>query len=267
MLARHILPIDLREFTNIRLTEQSGINVMVTLREESLEKKKPQGILETMQDALIQRFSRTPKQPEPVVFEFTTDKGLLHQYYRLRNQMFGRDLTHSDGDGADNHDKISEILVARRGNVVIGACRLTVREGDESFLLPMEAENFKLRETFPNLPLSTQRHATISKFAILEEHRQYEILHGLCKIIFDTVIAADIHYVFSRTTAILARNWRMIANSFGANHTRICNEIAVPAIPNFDEKPYLVMSDLSELCQKTHPRIPVPSKRKLELAD
>lgn len=238
---------------------------MVTLS-ETLDKKRPQGILESVQDALIRRFSKVPKQPEPVVFEFTSDKGLLHQYYRLRDQVFGRDIAHSDGSGgADIHDKISEILVARRGKLLIGACRLTVREGDESFLLPMETEDFKLRDVFPNLPLHKERHAAISKFAILEEHRQQDILHGLCKIMFDRVIASDTHYVFSRTTSILARNWRKIANSFGANHTRICDEINVPLIPNFDEKPYLVMSDLSDLCRMEFPRISVPSERKLEL--
>lgn len=225
-----------------------------------------QTFLESMQETLIRRFSRVPKQPEPVVFEFTTDKALLHQYYRLRDQFFGRDLEHSDGSGgADIHDKISEILVARRGNVLIGACRLTIREGDESFLLPMETDDFKLRDVFPNLPLENERHAAISKFAILEEHRQHDILQGLCKIMYDKVIATDTRYIFVRTTRILARNWRMIANSFGADHTQICYNIEAPPIPNFDEKAYLVMSDLSELCQKEFPRIPIPTTRKLEL--
>ena len=210
---------------------------------ESSDKKPPQGILESMQDALIRRFSKVAPQPEPVVFEFTSDRAMLHQYYRLRDQIFGRDVTHSDGSGgADIHDKISEIL-------------------------PMETEEFKLRDIFPNLPLHKERHAAISKFAILEEHRQQDILHGLCKLMFDRVIASDTHYVFSRTTRILARNWRMIANSFGATHTRICDEIDVPPIPNFDEKPYLVMSDLSALCQQEFPRIQIPAARKLELID
>lgn len=239
---------------------------MVTLIEQSEQDKKPQSILESMQDALLRRFGKLPKTPEPVVFEFTTDKAMLHQYYRLRDQFFGRDLEHSDGSGgADIHDKISEILIARRGNLLVGACRLTIREGDESFLLPMETDDFKLRDAFPNLPLDKERHASISKFAILEEHRQLDILQGLCKLMYDRVIATDTRYIFVRTTRILARNWRMIANSFGANHTKICYDVAVPPIPNFDEQAYLVMSDITDLCNQAHPRIPVPRERKLEL--
>jgi hypothetical protein len=230
------------------------------------KEKTAQGLLESMQDVLIRRFSKVPKPPEPVVFEFTDDKSMLHQYYRLRDQFFGRDLEHSDGSGgADLHDKISDILIARRGNLLIGACRLTVREGDESFLLPMETDDFNLRDAFPDLPLNKVRHATISKFAVLEEHRQQDILHGLCKIMFEKVIAADTRYIFVRTTRILARNWRMIANSFGAQHTRICHEVEVPPIPNFDEKPYLVMSDLTALCMDRHPRIMPPARRRIEL--
>ena len=71
----------------------------------------------------------------------------------------------------------------------------------------------------------------------------------------------------SAPATVLARNWRMIANSFGAKHTRICNEVETPPIPNFDEKSYLVMSDLTELCQVEHPRIKVPTERKLELVE
>jgi hypothetical protein len=59
----------------------------------------------------------------------------------------------------------------------------------------------------------------------------------------------------------------MIANSFGAEHTRICHEVDVPPIPNFDEKAILVMSDLSDICQKLHPKIIPPKARKLELAE
>lgn len=230
-------------------------------------KEQTQSLLESMQDALIRRFSRAEKQPEPVVFEFTTDKGLLHQYYRLRDMAFGGKAT--DASDQDVHDKISEILVARRGRLVIGACRLTVREGDESFLLPMEEEHFKLRELFPDLPLNGERHGVISKFAILEEHNARDILYGLCKIMYDKVIMSDVHYLFARgRNYVMARNWRLIANSFGAKHTRICEEINMPDDPNFPgEKPYLTFSDLSALCLKEFPRTPVPAARKLSLVD
>lgn len=239
---------------------------MVTTNRPSKEASSD-NFLVSMQESLIRRFKGSMKSPEPVIYEFTSDKGYLHQYYRLRCQLFGRDLMTSEEIGADIHDKISEILIARRGRLVIGACRLTVREGDEQFLLPMEEENFQLRKVFPHLPLNKERHAVISKFAILEEHRQLDILQGLCQVMFEKVIASDIHYLFARgRNYVLARNWRLIANSFGAKHTQICKDVEMPMDPNFpEEKPVLTFSDLSALCMKEHPRVPVPTSRKIEL--
>ena len=212
-----------------------------------------------------------------MVFEFTDDPAFLHQYYRIRDQIFGRDIGLSDNEGgADLHDKISHILVARRGNLVIGACRLTVREANETFLLPMESQDFQLRKLFHDLPLTKERHGVLSKFAILEEQNQRDILYGLCQVMYDKVISMDIHYLFARATNFtLARNWRLIANSFGARHTKICENIDVPDNPNFPgEKQYVTFSDLSEICLEQHPREhlsealpPRPKERKLRLVE
>ncbi len=229
----------------------------------------PVAALESMQEELIRRFRRNARKPEPVVFEFTSDKGMLHQYYRLRDQIFGRNVNLGANTGKeDAHDCISEILIARRGRLVIGACRLTVREGDEKFLLPMEEEHFQLRKLFPQLPLNEVRHAVISKFAILEEHRQHAILYGLCQIMFEKVVNEDIPYLFARgRNKVIARNWRLIANSFGAKHTRICDEVQMPIDPNFpEETPILTFSDMSAMCEQRHPRSRVAVSPRIEMA-
>lgn len=236
------------------LIEQADISVATDSFENSME-------------YLINRFSKLPKTQEPLVFEFTTDKAMLHQYYLLRNQMIGK---YADAPilTDDVYDKISEILVARRGKAVIGGCRLTIREGDESFPLPMEHQNFQLRNEFSDLPLNREKHGIISKFVILEEHRGYEILYGLSKIMFDKVVSLDTRYIFSCTSYLLARNWRKIANLLGAKGTRICEDVEVPENPNFPgQKPYFIFSDMTELCQKNLPRISVATERKLELVD
>ena len=239
-------------------------------KKSSTENDSLLGLLEGFQESLIRRFSKPDKGVEPVVFEFTEDKALLHQYHLLREDIFWSNATHLEEKNSDEiYDKISEVLVARRGRQVIGACRLTFREGDEKFLLPMETETFQIRDALPELPLDKERHAVISKFAILEEHRAYDILYGLCKILFDRVIATDTYYVFARAeTYALGRNWRLIANSFGAKHTQICNDVDVPENPNVPGvKRYLTYSDLSDLCQHTHPRVPIPRKRELSLIE
>lgn len=236
---------------------------------ENSEIKSTPDYLENAQEYLAHRFGRPQKQKDPVVFQFTTDKALLHQYYLLRDQMFKRFIKDYSGDtGADIYDKISEILVAVRGNLVIGGCRVTVREGDENFLLPMETKDFKIKEHFPELPLNTERHCVVSKFAILEEHKENELLYGLCKAVFNKTVSLGVHYGFACTRYELARNWRRIATIMGATKTKICEEIEVPESNSFPgQRLYMVYSDLSEFFRKDGSVVQMRAERKLELVD
>jgi hypothetical protein len=213
------------------------------------DNSKPRNLLEALQAAVINRYSKPYNKQEPVVYEFTHDRGLLHQYYPLREKLY-RKMYNCEEIRADEdvHDKLSYILIARRGNLCLGGVRLTVREGDEMWDLPMETEAFKLREKFPNLPLNRQRHGEISRFAIMEDTGD-DIFHGLCKVMYEKVVSLNIHYLFAKSTYPLARNWRLIANSFGVKTTRICNDIEVPS-PQYiqDEmKWYVTLSNLSTL--------------------
>jgi hypothetical protein len=224
---------------------------------------RPQGMLENLQDMVIRRFSRTPKPLEPVVYEFTDDKALLHQYYIMRERMLGTDKYLPRGVlPQDIHDKVSHILIARRDKLCIGGARLTIREGDETFPLPMESDEFKLRDIFPHLPLDTEKHAVISKFAILDDQKNAEILYALCKIMYRRMLKNDVRFLFIRATNIaLARNWRLISNTLRPQSTRICSEIDVPDSPMYPgEKQHLVFTDLTGPAQ-------IPTKVDLQLVE
>ncbi len=217
------------------------------------DNSKPRNILEALQAAAIRRYSKPYGGGEPVIYEFTQNRALLHQYYRLRESMYQKmyDTTKFKSE-EDVHDKLSYILVARRGRLCLGGVRLTVRERDEMWELPMEEEGFKLRDVFPDLPLLNVRHGEISRFAIMEDTGDEDIFHGLCKVMYDKVVSMNIHYLFAKSTLPLARNWRLIANSFGVKSTRICNEVEVPEHPLIrDAKWYVTLSNLSSLCTDT----------------
>ncbi|MGE0754501.1 MAG: hypothetical protein AB7L92_05010 [Alphaproteobacteria bacterium] len=210
---------------------------------------KPRNFLEALQEAVLNRVTKPYRGQEPVVYEFTQDRALLHQYYRLREVMYQR-MYHAKDLKAeeDLHDKLSHILIARRGNLCLGGCRLTIREGDEMWDLPMETTDFKLRRIFSNLPLLRERHGEISRFAIMEDCGDEDIFRGLCKVMYDKVVDSEIHYLFAKSTLALARNWRLIANSFGVKGTRICNEVTVPENPVHPGlKWYVTASNLSSL--------------------
>ena len=220
------------------------------------ENSKSKGFLESAQDALIRRFGRPAKQPEPVVFEFTNDKALLHQYYMLRERMYRR-MYNTEGYKAemDVYDKLSHILIARRGDLCIGGCRLLVREPDESWDLPLESDDFKLRNILPNLMLDKYRHAEMSRFTVMEDCGSDTLIYDMSKIIIQKAIEMENHYIFAWSTYTLARNWRMIASHFGLKKTTIYTDLDFPAPPVFDDglKFYLIGSDLRDFISDKEP--------------
>jgi len=197
-------------------------------------KNHEMNLLEELQASLVKRFGRAQHQPEPLVFEFTNDRGLLHQYYRLREIMYRKVFNTDKFVGEEDvHDRLSHILIARRGRLCVGGCRLTIREADEDFLLPMENADFKLRNIFPNLPLRKLRQGEISRFAIMDEDEdKLEIMGLLSQLIIEKCNNSELGYVFLKSSLPMARNWRKIGQTLcGLKKMRICTEVKVPANP------------------------------------
>ncbi len=214
------------------------------------DNSKANNFLESMQTIMANRMARPYGGNEPIVYEFTDDRAMLHQYYRLREAMYRKIFGTDEFNGQEDlHDKVGHVLIARRGNLCLGGCRLTMREADEMWEMPMEASGFVLRDAFPELPLDKFKHGEISRFAIMEDTGNDEnIFYGLCKVMYDKVINEQVHFLFAKSTLTLARNWRLIANSFGVKTTRIRNDIEVPENPiHPDVKWYITESQLSHL--------------------
>jgi len=198
------------------------------------DKDQPKNLLEELQNSLIRRFSRVPLSHGPIVYEFTNDRALLHQYYRLREIMYRKVFKTDKFMGEEDvHDKISHILIARRGKLCIGGCRLTIREADENFLLPMETPDFKLRSIFPNLPLRKLCHGEFSRFAIIDEDEdKMEIMLAMSRLMIEKCVNSELGFVFLKSNLLMAHNWRkIIHNHCGQKNVRICREIKVPEIP------------------------------------
>ncbi len=197
-----------------------------------------QNFLEGLQDSIVRRLSRTQlSRDEPIVYEFTNDRALLHQYYHIREIMYRKTANaHRMGD-EDVYDKLGHILIARRGKLCIGGCRLIIREADEDFMLPMESSDFKLRNVFPNLPLKKLRHGEISRFAIMDDDDdKMEIMLAISQLIIEKCISSDLGYVFFKSYLSMSRNWRKIIYTHcGQKNVRICTEIKVPENPMLPE--------------------------------
>ena len=89
--------------------------------------------------------------------------------------------------------------IARRGKLCIGGCRLIIREADETFALPMETPDFKLRDVFPNLPLRKLRHGEISRFAVMDDDDdKIEIMLAISKLIIEKCLSSWIGIYISQ---------------------------------------------------------------------
>lgn len=221
------------------------------LHEDNIE---PQNFSVALQSFTTKHSFRTYGKKEPVTYEFTQDRGLIHQYHLLYEMMYRRSFKGSNhnsyyNDKEDFHDKISHILIARRGRLCLGGCRLTIREADEAWDLPVESAGFKFREHFPALPLNQVRHAEISRFAIMEDSGHDDIHDKLCKAILEKATGDNIHYLFVMSPYHLAKNWLTIASSFGIKTTQITDAIhAVDKMPGSEMSGQLTLSDLTDFC-------------------
>lgn len=177
--------------------------------------------------------SDAPLADEPVTYEFTRDPALLHQYYNFRVDMYRRVLGACDFNSQeDPYDKLSHILIARRGRLCIGGCRITVREPDETWLLPMENEAFHLKRAFPDLGLDRHPHAELSRFAILEEYNQKEVLLNMSQLIAYKAYELGLHHFFARSVYNMARNWTRQAVATGNVYdAKIARNVEVPGLP------------------------------------
>lgn len=211
-------------------------------------------LLGILQSAFRKRLVE-PYYSQPVTYGFVNDKGLLHQYYRLREIMYK--VKHPEdsrlneyGLGENFHDKISHVLIANRGNLCFGGCSIVIREPDEKWLLPMESADFNLRESFPELSLDKVRHAEVSNFAVMEDCGEDNVFTRLCEVMYNKIINSDINYVFVKAPYHIAKQWKAVVSGLGANENKIIEGEKLQSEPRPEEiKWYFVISDFSEFCK------------------
>lgn len=201
---------------------------------------------EISSEFLTRKFNRPHKQPEAVVYEMTSDAGYLHQYYRLRQEMFIHvwGLEHFTGT-KDSYDDVSDIMIARRGNHVLGGCRLTFHNAHASNRLPMEKDDFVLSGHLPELPLADATYVEISRMAILPEFQNSVVMLELSRQLLKRGAEMKANYAFTLAPVALARNYRKAASLFGLKW-EIRNDIAVPDREEYEGiKMVLSMLDLT----------------------
>lgn len=206
---------------------------------------------ELSDEYLAHRFSRLARKPEKIAYEFTQDLGLLHQYFRLREDMFISvwGLKHFCGKH-EIFDDISEVLIARRGRQCIAGGRLTINKPNARKLMPMEKDSFLLSDMFPELDLQETTYGEFSRLAILPEYRGGVVFPEIARRFINKAIDSGVEYAFNIAPVPLARSYRQAVQLFGLSWD-VRHDIVVPDRPEYEGiRMVLSVMDLTRFTRK-----------------
>lgn len=179
------------------------------------------------EDLMFERHRRVSKSPE-FTYEFTKDPGLLQQYYSLRNRVFERTHGVNFPPVADAFDKVSDILVVRVGNQVVGGTRMTFKAPNKNTLVSLQKYNIDLPNDLPELKLDQSGYCDASKMAILEEYQTIDIMKNLINLMYQHCHKRGYRYAFSMCPTLVYRLYRLNINRLGYL-CNVCETIKFPA--------------------------------------
>lgn len=187
-------------------------------------------------DSLLERYRRPAKAKEQLVYEFTQDAALLHQYELLLKREHRAASTLSE-----EAQKNSYILIARQGKLCVGGARLTVRRAGEGWALPMEAGGrFALKQALSSWELDHFTHAEISDFVMLEDYNTKEMLYSLSENLNYQAKALDVAYGFCCASRSFALKVQKINNRIGLYRAGVRWSLRMPvSSAHADVKMYL----------------------------
>jgi len=163
-----------------------------------------------------------------ITYEYTTDPKLLEQYYKVREQCYREDLHLDDFSGEeDEYDRTGHIIVARKGDVVIGGARLVISTPKNRIKLPLEEEGFQVQELFPDMNLENVGYCEFTRFVVLPEYRKGEACTEISRMLVNQAVKEGCLYQFCISPLLQSRNYRAVGKNIGVLHV-IRKDIKVP---------------------------------------
>ena len=197
------------------------------------------------EDALAKRFTNrwTGKQ-EDIVFEFTKDPGLLHQFHHIYEDQFrsvhnALRYQHSE---QDEHDARGHVIIARRGNFCVGGARLSIKTPRQPHLMPIEIDGFRLDHHFPELTQKEMRYAQIGRFCLLPEFRGGNATQILLWHLYRKSVALGMDVVFGTAPILNARVYMQNFSAMGLKTAKMHTNVTLPLYPMCEEIKFHLIS-------------------------
>lgn len=190
------------------------------------------------EEVLLLRHKHKGYEKQKLSIEFTRDPALIHQYYRIYNQECR--IVPEFLEAEQELNRISHILVVRQGKVVVGGGRLFVTSPRKNKELPLELEDFRLADHFPELTERQMTYGEISRLVVLPDFRGEEMLRDIIVNMHRKCVAQGVDVLFAAAPLINVRSYRKISKSIGIKEVGIRTDIEIPPYPGFEEiKDYL----------------------------
>lgn len=149
------------------------------------------------------------------LFHFTKDETLLQQYYKLRGDMYARELGLDDFPRTkDRFDDLSDILVLEKKGEVIGGVRITMKKPHSDILLPMESNDYNLNNLLPEMNLENFVYGEFSRLAVLPGFRT-EHVKTIIGMVGNKGRELSAKYLFAIAPSTQARMYRKFEKYFG----------------------------------------------------
>lgn len=197
---------------NVIVSQQKSGNILVN---NTVPKRRKKAI------------SVTPSS-SGITYEFTRNADLIKQYCAIRNKVFTSVWQLSSFDGEqDIYDHVGKVLIVKKGNKCIAGTRFVIHRPGSELLLPLESEDFRLKDVLPELGLENATYGDCSRVAIDPNYRNGAVSTQIFKIISKAAIELNCQYLFGISPTAAARRFRRIHKNLGFK-TEICEDIKIP---------------------------------------
>lgn len=201
------------------------------------------------EEALALRYGRARRKSiqKNLIFEFTRDPALLHQYYGIYEEQFRavHNATRYSHSEEDEHDRHGHIVVARIGNQCVGGARLSVKTPRQPHLLPVELNDFRLEHHFPELAQKQMRYGQVGRFCLLPDFRGGQNTRMLLWHLYRKAAALNLDIIFGTAPMSNARVYLQNFAAMNLKEPKLHQDIELPRYPMCEEiKFYLVSLDM-----------------------
>jgi hypothetical protein len=203
-----------KELTSLLLLDRKSVSKAVNVGREDVGNATKRSDTKPHRRELTYTWDHTPE--------------LLQEYFDVRQYSYAQHLGLRKFSGKlDWQDLNSDILLVIDKNKCVGGLRLTVQCREVTPYLPIEDDDFRLKELFPELDLDNCKYAEISRLALLPAYRSGHQTASIYSLVAKKMDETKIKHFFTVSPLLQAKRVQRIARLLGYEAT-IFKDIKLP---------------------------------------